>query len=330
MVTVELDAATQAADGLLVTVTAPDANPPPTAKNFPRQPGTAAGTIEVDFPAGYPTGGQVTVSVAAQKSGVILATAAGTVDSLPAGCATLTIDFGRGDASADGKTGGTGGHGTGTGGTVGGAGGSGSGGKPGSGGSGSGGAAGSPVDAGPPLVDYTFDTTLQGFVLDDYVDPDTVNLFATYPGGTGTVKPSLTFDGTDGSPAAGSLKVTVTFTAYNQYVDVIIDPSPVLNLTGKTLHARLRLTSGAFAGGAQFHVSTGADFAVYVASPFPPPTPGVWVDGALDLSSVTAAEFDPTMVAQIGVQLFSGGGPDSGAYPDANMPVVFNIDTITD
>jgi len=64
--------------------------------------------------------------------------------------------------------------------------------------------------------------------------------------GAVAVAPTLTVDSAVGSPSPGSLKMTATFTDYNQYVDAIINLSPVINLTGKTLHASLQLTSGTF------------------------------------------------------------------------------------
>ena len=70
--------------------------------------------------------------------------------------------------------------------------------------------------------------------------------------------PTLTFDSAMGNPA-GSLKMTATFTDYNQYVDAIINLSPTINLTGKRCTRRCRLTSGTFSGGAQLHVGTARD-----------------------------------------------------------------------
>ena len=75
--------------------------------------------------------------------------------------------------------------------------------------------------------------------------------------------PALSFNAVDGTPDPGALQVTVGFTALDQYVDPNINfLNPRLNLTGKVLHARIKLVSGSFAQGAfQFHASTGDSFA---------------------------------------------------------------------
>ena len=223
------------------------------------------------------------------------------------------------------------------------------GGKTGTGGStGTGGAGGATVTHVAPLP-YTFDTTVQGWALSTYADPNGHNLAGIYPlpdGGTDAgpadagaapVAPTLTFDSTVGSPSAGSLKMTATFTDYNQYVDAIINLTPTINLTGKTLHASLQLTSGAFSGGAQLHVGTGATYNGYGQANITLAATGTFATvpyvlmpaGATNTSA--NANFDPTMVIQLGVQVYSGAPvADAGTYANAGVPVVFNIDNITD
>jgi hypothetical protein len=150
----------------------------------------------------------------------------------------------------------------------------------------------------------------------------------TPPGGT---PPTLTVNLTDGSPAPGSLQVGVHFTAFDQYVDPNVNFfQQRFDLTGKSLHARVRLVSGSFAGGVQFHASSGDSF-VYTGAFFGPEQfpVGEWVPVTLDLTSGTAAGFDPTQVIQIGVQLFSGFSSSGGAFVDTG-PAVFEIDTVTD
>ena len=80
----------------------------------------ARGTIEIDFPNGYPVGKPVDVRVTALRDGSALATSMGSVQSLPAGCATLTVPLDDGATAGAG-----GGGGTGTGGSAGGRGGTG-------------------------------------------------------------------------------------------------------------------------------------------------------------------------------------------------------------
>ena len=217
-------------------------------------------------------------------------------------------------------------------------------------GSGSGGKTGN-IDAGTDtqvahLLNYTFDSTVQGWILNTYPDTNSRNLAATYAtdgggadaqvfdGGVVTA-PTLTFDSVVGSPTAGSLKVTATFTDCAQYVDATVTLSPTLSLTGKTLHGRLQVTSGDFSGGAQLHLQTGADYGAYTSSDFTLGTPGTsFGNAALDLTtarSVTTEPLDPTLAIQVGIQIFSGSACTVAApYPNAGVPVTFNLDTITD
>lgn len=52
--------------------------------------GSASGSIEVDFPNGYPTGSTLTVSVSARLGGVIVADGSGSI-TLSSGCTTLAL-----------------------------------------------------------------------------------------------------------------------------------------------------------------------------------------------------------------------------------------------
>jgi hypothetical protein len=180
-------------------------------------------------------------------------------------------------------------------------------------------------DIKPPGVAYNFDTATQGWDYNHYVATDTMNLAAP----DASTMPTLTFDSAEGSPSPGSLKSSVTFSAYKQFVDVVIGPSPALNLMGKTLHAKVKLTSGTFADGAgvTLHAGTTTSY-VYGAGAYTTLMPGIWTDLTLDLASVTTAMWDPTMVVQIGLQFYSGDPPEAGSFVGPN-DVVFNIDSIT-
>lgn len=212
---------------------------------------------------------------------------------------------------------------------------------------GAGGAVAGTGGAALPDFYHPFDTTTESFILNDYPDISQLNLAGTYPGtdggtdaavgdgGAPFTKPTLVFDSTVGSPAPGSLKVSVTFTDYNQYVDVVLNLPAPLDLTGKTVHGKLQRTSGEFSGGAQLHVTTGANYDTYVSFPFAiPPTPGTFSNAMLDLTTVAPPPPMPpvnaAMVRQVGVQIFSGSPVGTTAYVNAGVPVVFNIDTITD
>jgi hypothetical protein len=215
-------------------------------------------------------------------------------------------------------------------------------------GTGTGGSTTSGAGGGPPvvhMVQYTFDSTVQGWILSNYPDSPARNLAATYatdgggadaqvfPDGGVVAMPTIGVDLLHGSPSPGSLQVTATFTDCNQYVDAIFNFPTALNLTGHTIHASLAVISGGFSGGAQLHLSTGP-FTAYLKAPFAPlTTPGTYSAAALDLTTAVAdtGTKDPTMVGQVGVQIFSGTACLPGMpYMNAGQLVTFSIDTVTD
>jgi hypothetical protein len=235
------------------------------------------------------------------------------------------------------------GSGNGKGGSGGGAGAGGHGGTTGNGGAGgsstgNGGAGGGTVTH---KVNYTFDSSAQGWGLNTYYEPANLggvappsdggatDASASTDGGTRT-PPTVAFNADDGSPSPGCLKVTATYTDYNQYVDALINPSMPVDLTGATLHVKVRLvsvSSTAWTGGVQIHASTGA-FVYGNPTGMALTTPGTWVDVPFDLSIVGAAGWDPSMVVQFGVQFYSGSAPTAPAtFP---IDAVFEIDTFTD
>ncbi len=178
-----------------------------------------------------------------------------------------------------------------------------------------------------PALSYTFDTTTQGFGYNAYVPSDgSQNLAAPEASAPAT----LTWDSAEGSPAPGSLKVSATFSAYRQFVDVVIAPA-VKNLTGKIIKAKVKLTSGTFGpgSGATMHAGTGASY-TYGSGAYTTLMPGVWTDVTLDLSMVTATGWDPTMVVQLGIQFYSGDMPEAGGAFVGPNAVVINIDSITE
>ena len=186
-----------------------------------------------------------------------------------------------------------------------------------------------PRPLGPDVI-FTFDHGLQGWEFNLFDDGNILNL-AVHPPAGGIV-PTLTVNAADGNPDPGSLRVRVGFTAFDQYVDPGVNFfDPRQNLTGKVLHARIKLVSGSFAQGAfQFHASTGDSF-VYGSSFFTGDTLplGVWVPVDLDLGGVTSPGFDPSQVIQIGVQFLSGFSSGGGTFVDTGE-TVFEIDTVTD
>ncbi len=209
----------------------------------------------------------------------------------------------------------------------------GSGGRTGAGGSGTGAGA-----ALPKNINYTFDSDVQGWAFSTYADPNTTNLTGLYPidggagdaatpdAGAGVAAPTLTWDSSVGQPGLGSLKIAVTFTACNQYVDPGINFAPVKDETGLAISGRLQVTSGMFSGGAQLHATTGTSFA-YAFAPVSIPTTNGTFSAATLTAAGQAAGVDFSMVDGIGLQIYSGS---VCPYPNAGVPVVFNLDTFVD
>jgi len=145
-------------------------------------------------------------------------------------------------------------------------------------------------------------------------------------------------DDSESSASSGSMKISVTFDSYGQYVDPVINLPSVVDLSSRQLTMKVRLVSGTFMawsqGGVQFHFSTTSSY-TYSA--------GMWIDSttftnnswkvtsidtATAVPATAGAMWDPTQVIQIGVQFLSGfsGG---GTFVDTG-DTVFEIDTVTD
>jgi len=219
-------------------------------------------------------------------------------------------------------------------------------GKAGSGGSsggGTGGSSGGGTGGGgvTPKFSNTFDTDKQMWQLSDYVDANYYNWGATTNADSGVgldggTAPTFEWNGTDGDPNPGSLKVTVNFTGFKQYIDPQVNIATPIDLTNRIIKARIRLASGTFpSGGIQFHVSSGLtapNAYVYVSAPFINSTSltvGTWITVNLDTSTVAPTDgrtFDPSQIVQIGIQ-FTTGDPYEGGTP-AFGQAVFEIDTV--
>jgi hypothetical protein len=263
--------------------------------------------------------------------------------------AWMAMGVGGCGSSSKGGTGGAGGHDAGA---TGGAGGHGGGGGIDSGvtdarggADGGGDALDGPVDA-PPVgpVSFTFDTDLNGFDIDPNPTTNPVNLGAIAADGGAPV--TATFDGTVGMPAPGSAHVTAMFSDYNQVLafrHVYANNTQMIDLTGATLTARVRLDAGADGGATTF---TGGVARLYALST--PTNPGFYLaeGGTVTLNDnnwhtmtfhLTAAEFidpnfDPTKVVQIGVHIATPSpvAPDAAIPPyGAAQPISVHIDTLT-
>jgi len=167
----------------------------------------------------------------------------------------------------------------------------------------------------------TFDVNTQGFIASASTHPD------------GGATPTVTFDSTTGDPTAGSVALTLPFNNYNQGYTIQSDVAPTANLSGKTLHAKVRLdavdggTTSFPSGYVQLFVqSAGFKFA---NGPGKNLTAGTWTDLTLTFSTPTfmVTGYDPTQIIQLGVQFGTGGMPDGGVFGAATSPK-FHVDSI--
>jgi hypothetical protein len=189
-----------------------------------------------------------------------------------------------------------------------------------------------------PEFDYTFDRATEGWALNRWDDPALTNLGARAP--DGGARPTLRFADGDGDPSPGALALTVAFTAPDQYAiaDVAFGGTGV-DLSGKTLHANVRLVSGSLpAGIIGFYACSGGATRICPHAPAldgASLTAGAWVPMTLDLGAATDAGFDAKGIVAIGLQFFStaasldAGAPDGGGFT-ATGDTVFEIDSVTE
>jgi hypothetical protein len=207
-----------------------------------------------------------------------------------------------------------------------------------------GGAGGSGGAVAPRYID-AFENDNENWTLSTYVDANYVNLGAASDPDSGVsldggAAPTLTWSGSCGDPSPGCLRLTVTFSAFKQYVDPQVNlATPVDFMSGghNFVRARIRLASGTFpAGGVQFHISSGLTAPnnyVYASAPFINAgslVVGTWTMITLDANTLSATDgrvFDPSQIVQIGIQ-FTTGDPYAGD-PPAFGDAVFEIDTIS-
>jgi hypothetical protein len=130
--------------------------------------------------------------------------------------------------------------------------------------SGAGGTSGNVADASAPINGTalsTFDTGLSGFILNMYKDSGSQLDLGDPNSG---VTPVMSFDATEGSPSPGSIQVVAPFFGASQYVDIqnttMFGTTKPQNWTGGTLHVRIKVLSGTFAGGVQLYVDTGSTY----------------------------------------------------------------------
>jgi hypothetical protein len=196
----------------------------------------------------------------------------------------------------------------------------GNGGKGGSGAGGGGGTSTGTLGAIKGMALETFDTSAGMFAINNYVDASGSNLGAM--GAATAAATTAVWDAAEGSPSPGALKVTAPFTDWNQYVDVHAGSfmaGMLPSWTGKKFHVRMKVASGfvtdtSLMGGAQPYVLTGSGY-VFGSAWTNVPSGDAWHDFSVDLSTITTAGFDPTMVMIYGLQIASGQGNTTAAKP---------------
>jgi len=200
----------------------------------------------------------------------------------------------------------------------------GAGGATGMGGPGTGGSSfGGGMSAGPlpcPGI-ATFDQPdLQGFAL-------AIDHLSGNPAGvnrSGWAK--LAFDGTEGDPSPGSLRIDAPFNGYSQFIDVrrTLGGAAAQNWTNYKLHVRVRLASGGGpdpgdAAGVELYVLA-AGGASSCASYGAVPRGNDWNDYALDLNCPSVG---PSNVTAYGVSVVTSAGENPMPTVNLTSAVIF-------
>ncbi|HVV49820.1 MAG TPA: hypothetical protein VHO06_09190, partial [Polyangia bacterium] len=138
--------------------------------------------------------------------------------------------------------------------------------------------------------------------------------------------PELVFDGDEGSPSPGSMKVVVPFSGPHQYVEIQSYVFAVpQDWSGRTLHVRLKVDAGSvFQGFAQLYVDTGVSY--IAGSTAVALAPGAeWQDVAMNVDQpMTVAAPDRYSAKQVvlyGLELDSGN--------TAATPATFHLDSFS-
>ena len=168
----------------------------------------------------------------------------------------------------------------------------------------------------------TYDTDNEGFSFSSY---DEAGNLAVHFGDTA---PTVQFDGTDGSPDNGSLKVLAPYSGANQYVDIqskTYAMGDLRNFKGGKLHVRIKVDSGStFMGQIEPYVDTTTGY-VFVGSSINARQSHDWQDYIVDLDSAMTRNsgYDLTKVILFGVHIGSGGGGST------QKTVTFHIDSFS-
>jgi len=143
-----------------------------------------------------------------------------------------------------------------------------------------------------PEMMWTFDDGLENWNI-GYTNPATMAETST-----------LVFDQTVGEPDPGSLKLTIPFSGLGQVVEALVVLPMPMDLTGKTLAAKVKLDSGlstdpATFGGVKLFVKSGSDF--------------IWADGGWTDLAMANGWSQISLVLDAPIGMASGGGIYSAA-----------------
>jgi len=200
------------------------------------------------------------------------------------------------------------------------------------GGTSGGGGSGGPFDPSSPVPGValaTFDTKAVGFSFSNYNEPP--NLAVNNAG----TDPTLAWNGADGSPNPGCLKVTAPFSAGNQYVDIQsaslqTDSTNMCigcqNWTGGTLHVRIKVDAGStFTGQIEPYADTTSNY-TFVGTSINVQMDNNWHDYAVNLNNAMTRNtgYDLSKVILYGVHIGTGNSPAS-----TPTPVTFEIDSFS-
>ena len=190
------------------------------------------------------------------------------------------------------------------------------------------------IDPAKPIVGMpvaTFDTGLQGYIIDPYHDENQTNLADPAVIGLrpGLEMPTLSFESGMGSPSPGAVKIIAPYFGASQFVQLeamSFGTSNTRNWTGGKLHLRVQVIAGTFTGGAQIYVKTGSAY-VFGGSWFNFPTGSGWNEFTMDLTNPmtlgTNGTYNPAETITLGVQLNTGmAGTSAG-------PVTFLVDSFS-
>jgi hypothetical protein len=331
-VTIDLDDTAAAADQLVIDVSVDMGASTSVPRN--RSNSGRRETVEIQFRNGYPVDKPVRVQVVALQNGMQIGATSVELDNLPAGCHATTIAIqGHAPAGTGGVGGGAGRGGSGgAGGSIGGGGGAGRGGV-GGGAAGRGGTGGNTGGAGGtgggPLCPLAnFDANLDGVGLNLYPGPG--NLAVREAGSPATA----TWNGAEGNPTPGSIKVEAPFSDYDQSVPLVrnFGPTALRDWTGRKLHVRVNFTSSFNPGANQLAVQPYASSFNRVGDAgiedyrfrgnWVPVSRTGWIEYVVDLTP--DGTFDPSKIIEFGVTINTGAAGGNTVKP---IPATLYVDS---